>query len=127
MSTSTKPVPSVHVIDGYVANHNSYLRMLRTYLVRKDTDLKIFPDHIAYFNAVLPNQLPDVLIMGNVQIGMTGLELAAKFRLEGFAGKIFIFTGDRWVTATKDVDAVFYKPSDFRLLVDTVNHALRIA
>lgn len=125
MSTSTKPVPRIHVIDGYVANHDNYLRMLQHLLERKDADVQLYADHIAYFNAVRPDQLPHVLIMGNVQIGMTGLELAAKMRREDFAGKIFIFTGALFVEKTKDVDGVFYKPGDFRPLAEAVNLALQ--
>jgi FixJ family two-component response regulator len=112
------------VIDGYVPNHDSYLKMLHTFLHRKDAAVRIFPDHLAYFNAVSPSQLPQVLIMGNVQIGMTGLELAAKLRREDYTGKIFIFTGDVFVQKTEEVDAVFYKPSEFRLLVDVINHVI---
>ncbi len=113
------------MIDGYVANYETYVRILRTYLDREGVEIRIFADHIAYFNAVTPIDLPDVLIMGNVQIGMTGLQLAARLRREDFADrKIFIFTGDPSVEPTKDVDGVFYKPSEFRLLADAINQAL---
>ncbi len=125
MSTSTKPVPSIHIIDGYVPIHDSYQRMFREFLSRKDADVKVYTDHIAYFNAVRPDELPSVLIMGNCQIGMTGLDLAAKFRRESFTGKIFIFTGDPGVQATQFVDAVLYKPGDFRRLIALVNQALQ--
>lgn len=125
MSTpSASSVPSIHVIDGYIPNHDSYIRMIHRLLHRKDADIKIYSDHLAYFNAVRPDQLPQVLIMGNVQIGMTGLDLAAKMRREGYAGKIFIFTGALFVEKTKDVDAVFYKPLEFRLLMDAINHVI---
>lgn len=126
MSTpsSASSVPSIHVIDNYVPNHDSYIRMIHRLLHRKDADIKIYPDHLAYFNAVRPDQLPQVLIMGNVQIGMTGLDLAAKMRREGYSGRIFIFTGALHVEKTKDVDAVFYKPLEFHLLVDAINHVI---
>ena len=125
MSTHNVSVPRIHIIDGYVTNHDSYLRMLQHLLHRKDADVQLYADHIAYFNAVRPDQLPHVLIMGNVQIGMTGLELAAKMRREGFIGKIFIFTGAFYVERTQYVDGVFYKPRDFSPLADAVNLALQ--
>ncbi|MFA5853815.1 MAG: hypothetical protein WC866_01880 [Patescibacteria group bacterium] len=117
---------SVHVIEYYEPNHESYLRFIRHRLGDAPVEIKVFGDHEAYFNAVTPDKLPDVLVLSNRQKGMTGVDLITRLRREGYAGKAFIFTGGPQIelSAEMEADDVFYKPTDTRRLLDAIYLAL---
>jgi FixJ family two-component response regulator len=126
---ATAPSPtrkSVHVIELYEPNHESYLRFIRRRLGDTPAEIKVFTDHTQYFNAVAPNQLPDVLVLSNRQKGMTGIDLATKLRREGYSGKAFIFTGGPEIELDPESegDDVFYKPFDTKKLLDAIYFAL---
>ena len=108
------PVPlqgkSIHVVDGDADMRKAYERMLREFL-RAGATIKTHASPEEFFNAVRPEQLPDVLISGYVFQGdLSGTQLADKLRLEGFGGAFILASGYRGYEVSGSIDDVLDKP-----------------
>lgn len=103
---------TIHLIGRYAEDDKNLLERSLKPRVRSAVEIKAYADNLVYANAVRPDALPHILVLGNRLEGMSGTDFAAKLRAEGYTGKIFIFTGGLEVEKSEYVDAVFYKPDD---------------
>lgn len=101
---------SIHVVDGSPDMRTAYERMLRKFL-KAGVTVKTHASPKEFFNAVRPDQLPDVLISGYVFQGdLNGMQMADKLRLEGFNGAFILASGYRGYEVSSGIDEVLDKP-----------------
>ncbi|WKZ29294.1 MAG: hypothetical protein QY323_01030 [Patescibacteria group bacterium] len=118
---------SIHIVGKFASEDAALLS--RTIKSKYQGAFEIVPhaDQNAFTNAVRPDQMPSVLVLGNRLSAMMAGDFAAKLRREGYKGKIFVYTGGIEVAKTQDVDAVFYKPGDANKIVNVLILALHAA
>lgn len=101
---------SIHVVDGNDDMRQAYARMLRQFM-KVGVTVKTHASPQEFFNAVRPDQLPDVLVSGYLFDGdISGTQMADKLRLEGFKGAFVLASGYRGYELSGSIDEVLDKP-----------------
>lgn len=115
---------TIHVIGKFAEEDKTLLERLLKPRCRSALEITAYADNRVYTNAVPPSGLPHILVLSNRLVGMSGNDFAARLRVEGYRGKIFIYTGGLQVEKTEHVDQIFYKPDDRGMIVNALVLAL---
>lgn len=116
--------PGIHVIDPHAGFCRSLVRMIARRL-GTDVPCSVSRTPEAFFGSVTRGSFPRVIVTSNLHGSEDGIRLAERLRREGYAGKIFIFTGGARPLPSVGVDGIYVKAQDHAELLDAIEAAFR--